>query len=398
MQKIVYLLLITTSLLSHAQKPLTAEILEQSAIRFTLSEDHQLTGDAREQWLEWIGDSQYVGLAEVHNSAQLSYFTKALLKVLAEKDFKHFAMEMGPTTATILEEKVKDPSPAVKAIQQLNRQYGKNTQFKTPLIFVNKIEDAQFVEQARSLGFTFWGLDQEYAHSYVMLVDHLYTEYPQAVDGFAEAYSEARAAIERVIFKDKFRGSPVYCWYATDPYIAQFFSFFEFDKNASKIIGDIRTSWDIYCKAASKTNSNQVRADHMKQNFDHYSSTFGQDAKVFVKLGGIHLTHGISTYGVDDMGKFLTEKAEANNAEFITIRHLITYRKGKSNIGKSSWKNTWLFLELGRKDQWTVVDLRPFREMLKNGEIVTERNYAFELMSYDFLLISPDDQYPKVNY
>ncbi|MEM7110124.1 MAG: hypothetical protein AAF519_17990, partial [Bacteroidota bacterium] len=74
------------------------------------------------------------------------------------------------------------------------------------------------------------------------------------------------------------------------------------------------------------------------------------------------------------------------------------YRNGKSNVGKSSWKSTSLFLEIGRKDIWTAVDLRPFRRMMESGELKTSKSIAFELLSYDILLLSPDDQYPTVNY
>ncbi len=137
----------------------------------------------------------------------------------------------------------------------------------------------------------------------------------------------------------------------------------------------------------------------MKKNFNSYiENSPEENPKVFLKLGGIHLTHGRSTFGVDDMGKFLTEKANSDGKSFLSIRHLITYRNGKSNIGKSGWKSTSLFLEIGRKGQWTAVDLRPFKKMLENGDINVSESIEFELNSYDLLLISPNDQYPKPNY
>lgn len=46
----------------------------------------------------------------------------------------------------------------------------------------------------------------------------------------------------------------------------------------------------------------------------------------------------------------------------------------------------------------TVLDLRPFRDRLKNGVIKTSKSIEFEIFSYDLLLISPNDQYPKINY
>ena len=184
--------------------------------------------------------------------------------------------------------------------------------------------------------------------------------------------------------------------YSQSDAINQFFGFYE-DSASLKIINDIKISWDIYCKH-SQGGSNQLRANYMKNNFENYLVKYGNKSKVFTKLGGVHLTRGISPFRVDDLGKYLTEKSANSNDGFLTIRHLIAYRNGKSNIGKSGWKTVDMFLELGRKDQWTVVDLRPFREMLEKGEIKTNKKFTFELNSYDILLISPDDQYPKVNY
>lgn len=380
---------------SYGQQTLTADMLEQAAFRFSLTSDQQLTDHARTQWVNWIDTNQYVGLAEVHNSAQLSYFTKALLNVLHEQGFQHFAMEMGPNTAAILQKNTTPAAQTATAIKGLNRQYGKKSSSQTPLIFVNKVEDAAFVEVASRLGYTFWGLDQEFAGSYEMLLDQLYQNNLEPDAAFEQAYQVAKSALRKVIFKSKYKGQPVYCWYSSSEELNAFFALIK-DPASLKLLSDMQTSWDIYCKSATGQGSNQQRANYMKKNLDEYHEIHGADARVFVKLGNVHLTHGRSPFGVDDVGKYLTEKS--SDAGFLIVRHLITYRNGKSNVDKSAWKSVNLFLQLGRKDQWTVVDLRPFREMLDSGELVTDKHSAYELRSYDLLLISPDDQYPKVNY
>lgn len=395
LKSICFCLIVLSSI--RAQQPLTSELLEQSAVRFSLNTEGQFDDDTRQKWIEWIGANQFVGLAEVHNSAQLSKFTKALLNVLNEQGFEHFAMEMGPNTASILQEKMNDPNKTqLQSIKQLNQLYGKKSSSKTPLIFVNKVEDVAFIEEASRLKFNLWGLDQEFAGSYEMLIDQIYANSSNRNASFSNAYRLAKAAIRKVIFKNKYQGQSTGCWYLSNKEISNFFSLVE-SQASLKIIEDMRMSWNIYCKH-SQGGSNQMRANYMKKNFDAYLEQHGRDAKVLVKLGGIHLTHDVSPFGVDDVGKFLTGKHNQNEQGFLNIRHLITYRNGKSNIGKSGWETVTVFLELGRKNQWTVVDLRPIRAMLNRGEITANSKYAFELMSYDILLISPDDQYPKVNY
>ncbi|MEO9485635.1 MAG: hypothetical protein ABJG47_19410 [Ekhidna sp.] len=381
----------------HGQKVLTSEMMEASAMRFSLSEGHGINGNAREQWLKWIDENQFVGIAEVHNSAQLSFFTTGILGVLKEKGFKNMALELGPHSASVLQEITFDPSDTRENIKAYSRKYAKPR--KPLFVFASKIEDAIFMEEASRLGFTFWGLDQEYLFSYEMHLDNIHKLAKQPTPELQAAYEKAKTLIHKNILKSKVSGQSVYCWYLSNEIINDYLKMMENDDEAKAIIDDMRKSWDIYCRYDSGRGSNQQRADYMKSNFaKYYVNSDEESPKVFLKLGGVHLTHGLSQFKVDDMGKFLTEKTASDQSGFLSIRHLIAYRNGKSNVGKRGWKSTSLFLELGRKDQWTALDLRPFRKMMENDEIEVSKGIAFELRSYDILLLSPDDQYPKPNY
>lgn len=373
-------------------------MLDRHATRFSINSDNTFSEDVQEKWDSWIGDHQFVGLAEVHNSKQLSFFTTAMLTLLSDKGFDHFALELGPNSAEILNEFASDSPELGAKIKEINHQYGKNSIYKTPLIFVNKEADAVFMNQAVKLGYDFWGLDQQYAHSYEMLLDRIYSLHPNPDEELQDLYRDAKDLIQKAIFKSKMDGQSVYCWYQSNQTINDFLNKSASQPGAEKIVADMRESWDIYCKSATGKGSNQQRANYMKKNFDAYYASNEAIPKVFLKLGGVHLTQGRSPFGVDDMGKYLHEKVAQNNTGFLSIRHLISYRNGKSNIGKSGWKSVTMFLELGRKDQWTAVDLRPFRKQLQEGAISTNDKYAYELMNYDILLISPDDQYDKANY
>ncbi|MEO9870195.1 hypothetical protein [Ekhidna sp.] len=371
-------------------------MMESSAVRFSLSEQHEINGAAKEQWTNWIADNQFVGLAEVHNSAQLSFFTKGILQVLKERGFENFAVEIGPNSAAVIQDITRNPSETSENIQQYSRRYAKSR--KPLFVFFDKIEDSNFAEEASRLGFNLWGLDQEYLYSYEMHLDNIH-KLAQNPTPEQEAYEKAKALIHKNIFKNKVSGQSVFCWYQSNEIINTYLKMMESNTKAKVIIDDMRESWDIYCKSATGQGSNQQRANYMKKNFKtYYEDSEEGNPKVFLKLGGIHLTHGRSIFGVDDMGKFLTETAKTSNVGFLSIRHLIAYRNGKSNVGKSRWKSTSLFLELGRKDQWTAIDLRPFKEMMQNGEIKVSKDIEFELNSYDILLLSPNDQYPKPNY
>lgn len=399
MSRLLLLLFLCVSSPLLAQQDLTVELLETQAFRFTLDDQHHFADNAQTQWQSWIGDHQFVGIAEIHNSKQLSLFTTALLPLLEEQGFRYFALEQGPNVVAILNELAADTTTDMgSGIKQLNRQYGKKSLSKTPFIFANKVKDAVFLQQASELGFTFWGIDQEFSYAYEMLLDRLHTLQSRTGQNQEALYLAAKKLVHKNQFKKKVKGQPVYCWYQENEVINDYLNSFQQNPEAMKLIADLRKSWDIYCKAVTGGGSNQDRADYMKENFEDYYAKAGEDAKVLLKLGNVHLTHSLSPFYVDDMGKMLHEKAEQNGTGFLSIRHLMAYQNGKSNVGKSGWQSVGMFLQLGRKTEWTVVDLRPFRKQLADGSIKANEKYTYEIMNYDLLLLPPDDSFDQPNY
>lgn len=379
-----------------SQVELTSEMMEEYAFRFSIDKDNNLNKEAQEKWISFIGENQFVGLAEIHRSTQKSIFTDAILDVLKGKGFDNFALEVGPNSADILSE-FSNSDNFKEEIRTLNRQYGRRN--KPPIIFVNKKQDAVFIQKAFDLEYNIWGLDQEFIYATEMLLDRLYGLQENPTNSQKTYYEEAIKIVRKYRFRNKVRGTNLSCWYQSNQIINNCLDSLGGTPEADKIISDLRESWDIYCKSATGKGSNQQRANYMKQKFEsYYSSQEESKPKVFLKLGSVHLTRGISPFRVDDLGKFLTEKAEENETGFLSIRQMVAYRNGRSLIGRSGWESVGMFLELGKMDKWTVVDLRPLREKLIKGLIKTNEKYTFEILSYDLLLLPPNDSFDKVNY
>lgn len=244
-------LLILLPAISFSQKELTTEMLEASAFRFSLQDNSTFSEEAKSQWGKWIGENQFIGLAEVHGTTQLSYFTAAILPVLKEKGFKTFALEVGPNSAEILNEFKSMPDDMGSHIKKMNLQYGKNHISKTPLIFVNKKAHALFMNKASELDFQFWELDQEYGFAYEMLVDRIYNIVDNPDRELEEKYAAAKKVLQKNIFKNKIGGQVIDCWYPSNEEIKKFLdASMGFNPKATKIVNDIRESWDIYCKTA----------------------------------------------------------------------------------------------------------------------------------------------------
>jgi len=375
--------------LTLAQQDFSPENLLENAHRFKLNENNAFPDSTRALWKDLIGESRMVGIAEKHHFTELNKFTGALLPVLNEIGFEIFALELGPNSAEILNEHASESIPLSESIRNLNRKYGAKSASKTPLVFVNRKSDMYFMDQAQDLGFEFWGLDQEYVYSYEMLLDRMDSIAGNNSD--TKLFAEAREAIHKNIFKSKVKGKSIYCWYQSNKVLMDYLN--SVNPQAQKIADDIRTSWDIYCKEASGIYASQQRADYMKSNFDSYIGK-GKDQKVVLKMGNIHLTHDVSPFGVDDLGKHITDKAEAEDWQYLNIRFFNPYLNGKYQGDKSSLE---ILKSIGVKDQWTVVDLRPIRALIMIKELKANDPYLYELMNYDILLLAPDDNYDNEN-
>lgn len=375
----------------YAQQELSSETLLKYSSHFSINNKNMLPESAQELWKNLIADSRVVGIAEKHHSTELSKFTAALLPILKEKEFNTLALELGPNSATILNELAKDSVRLSSSIRYLNRKYGKKQASKTPLVFVNRKSDALFMDRAQNLEFEFWGLDQEYVYSYEMLLDRV--DSLAFNDANQELFKEVKKIMHKNLFKPKVRKEPIYCWYQSNQAINEYFERIDEDQNALKIIEDIRFSWEIYCKEASGKYSSQERAEYMKSNFDSY---FRQrnPKKVLLKMGNVHLTHDVSPFHVNDLGKHITEKAMEEGFKYINIRFFNPYLNGSYRGNKSSLE---MFQSIAQKDQWTVVDLRPIRNLIINKELKTSNPYLYEVMNYDILILAPNDIYDNAN-
>jgi hypothetical protein len=383
----------------NAQNKLTTETLKKHTQYFTIESDFQFPETINKYLRNEANKNQFIGIAEVHQSEQLSYFTTALLKVLKSQDYNNFALEIGDYSASILEDISKTPSKTSENLKLYNKKYGKNKFPFIPFIFVDKNADARFIEEASKLNYNLWGIDREYEFSYLMHLDKLYQKSSQN-DVITSAYQKAIETMKKVVFKDKVSGKSKYCWLLEEPTINNFFSLFSSNQDLKEYTIELQNSWKIYCKTIQRKGGSNARAKYMRAKFDSLYAVAAEKEKlpkVLVKLGGVHLTHGKSQYNRYDVGKHLHEKAKTNNTGFMAIRHVWRYKNGKDQIDKKGWDITRFLMQMGKKHQWTLIDLRPLRKLLNEEKIVTDKGTAWELKSYDWFLISPNDTKGKIN-
>ncbi|MCE7990322.1 MAG: hypothetical protein HEP71_00020 [Roseivirga sp.] len=387
----------------HARQSVNLDAaLKENTIHFSLGPRHELEGTVRDKLRQELSQNQFVGLAELHGSEQLSYFTTGLIDLLKEEGFGHFALEMGPFQANALSQLSKKSEGLSESIRQANQTYGSKLLRITPLIFANHKEDALFLQKAADASLRLWGLDQEHTFSYEMHFDKLYKNVASPSSELTALYKESKETIRKwnrkEVLKGKFKMGCELLWSEN---IDKFLNLVSVGKEAKARVAAMRTSWNIYCELENNRPSNQKRADYMKANFDSLltvAAATSEKPRVFLKFGSVHLTRGKSPYGVNDIGQHVKEIADQNNSGFLTIRHMKRYRNGKDLIGKNGWKESTSFMKQGKKDQWTLIDLRPVRALLAEGKLTCTKREAFEIYSYDLMLISPNDHKAKQNF
>ncbi|OJJ17921.1 hypothetical protein BKI52_29110 [marine bacterium AO1-C] len=394
------LLLVLVVTTSQAQKQLDINDLKSHTVYFKMPTLQTFDATTQQLLLKAVGDNQFVALAELHRSQKLSYFTTAFLKLLKSKGFNNFAMELGPFSAQVLQEASKTPEKTLENIQKINNQY--RIYRSSPLVFADRIADAAFVAEASTLGFRFWGLDQEFIYSYEMHLDALYKLLENKNQETQQLYKQLKNQVRKKAKKSARSRKYAYnCALQQSEEIQKFFALFKDNKVAQERINAMKMSWEIYCREEQRKRGSQLRANYMKRNFDSLytlASQKEQSPKVFVKMGSVHLTRGISPYRIHDVGEYLTAKAKKNNTGFITFRHLRRFRNGKDLITHKGWQSVRLLISVGQKDQWTLTDLRPLRDKISKGLLVTDKRTKFEIFSYDFMLIPPNDHKAKRNF
>lgn len=385
---------------SFAQNELKTKHFEEYTTYFKLSDNHEIPTKIRSKFKEELKNVQFVGLAEIHQSQQLSFFTKGLLGLLSESCFNHFALELGPNSAQILNELSDNNYDIPTKLNFLNQTYGTNDFPKVPLIFIDKKEEADFIDEAANLNYIFWGLDQEFRYSFEMHLDRIYAMTESTTIEVMDLYKKSKKIVRNTLIGDNSKGK-IGCTLKDNQTIKDFFEAIKGNDKIDRYLEDILISLNIYCKQEMGNGGSQERADYMKTNFDnYYQKALSKDKfpKVLFKLGSTHLTHSFSPSGIDDIGKHISEKAKTNGTEFLSFYHLRRYNNDRDLINSDEFKDIKMILELGKKNKWALIDLRPIRERINERELTTTDIISYGLNSYDFVLLSPNDRNGILNY
>ena len=395
----------------NAQDTLTVAQLEPLTSYFTL-EDGQLSGAGAELILEQARAARYTLIGEYHGSETISNFTEALLPELDAVGYKTLVLEIGPESGALL-----NAVPAgglTRWIAEKFNQFGiaHEDGLKYPIPFVGNKSDVAFLEAGKRRDWTIFGIDQEYTYSLLLHAHNMVHRlsgperkkhrvlYQRTVDTLNQYYAQAVQGEGRIA-----------SFVLQSELVQRFLTEMDrYDANRTTVTA-IRKSVDIYQLNAVRQwfRNNEVRIAYQKQQLREGMKRHDLDPsadKMLVKMGSYHLSRGLSPLGLFEVGSTLSELAEFDGETALNISFLARFYEDESGLtdhlnSEEPWMEPYHELQqMGRKDAWTVIDLRPIVPGNYFYPIKYQPNeQTFSLARrYDLLIIPPVETEPVPAY
>ena len=377
---------------------LTAADLAPHATAFRI-EQGRLVGPGADTLLRLAAESRFLLLGEYHGSADIGELTAALLPPLAGMGYRHFGLEVGPSSAARLEALAGEDDPRAALVAFFLGQF--RATGHAPIPFFEGEEDLVFLLTAARHGYALWGLDQEYLGGFGFLLEELH-----AAAGSPSAEGPALAAA-----RERLLGH--YAANAADPD----------DEVYDRLLADTatRTLLDRYAAAgpdAARRVADWWATCRIYHDWKHdrlanlagrtalqkrafaerwaAASADGDPGRVLLKMGGMHLQKGWTGNACYELGNLVQELAvlrgeRATHLGF-AVRH---YVDDDGSVGDNvGFPSPWVremtpLLAQGRTDAWVLVNLRAARRAWINERKVPGRALAERIRGYDYVLIPP---------
>lgn len=369
--------------------------------RYTLAFDgDRFAGSAWEKLLEEGRAAQFFLIGEEHGIAENPKLSAALFAELAKSGYTKIVIETSPTMAQLLDHAASQNG--VGGLQKLFAEPGGE-----PAFFGMK-EEAEFVGQARA-AFSdkdplFWGVDYEVTGDRQLIKRLQQKQKPDvAAAALAKLASQSAALWE----KHAATGGPQYIFsFAGDPQIVRDLraAWPDRDDETSILLNTLEETLEINRLYLNGQNwqSNQRRADLIRANFlRHWQTELadGRSPRLMAKMGASHLVRGRSYTEAFDLGALLPELAAMEGGHSFSIMVLpgkgsltavfdptnFSFKAAPAKDGYA--KGIEPVLDAARENEFTLIDLRPLRTVIRPGKMKDDQKLVRLIFGYDMLLV-----------
>ncbi|MDW3646077.1 MAG: hypothetical protein R8P61_03365 [Bacteroidia bacterium] len=372
-------MLISTPLL--AQEALD-DLIRANSFPLEIS-DTGISGPGSDSLLKAAKETELFLFGENHGIVQIANFSHILYKELSKENPRYFVTEIGPATASKVEEQIRNESYESYMDEGVNLH-------AVPFFFLKEEVPIlkTLTQNFPNTSPVLWGLDQEFVAGAPVVFDQLESVLE------TEAEKEALEAARRSAFFNPFligmgEGKALEELHQTMLTAG--------NEKASKITGQLVLSHKIYIEQMGGDSkwSNTRREDLMMENFlDYVEASDDSSATYFFKFGAYHLHRGKSPTVERALGLQLDEWAQ--NQGMSTSNIFVDAIKGETLdalLGGTTEISTtalWMKSPFGAfvEDKPMLFSLAA----LRGHPELEETNYRMRLLveGYDYLLLLPE--------
>lgn len=397
------------------QDSISIEDLEKFTYSFSI-QNGQFEGGGGDLLKKAISESHITMLAEDVGSTLEHQFTNALINELDLNNFKQMVLEVGGASGELINRMVNNDELNTQNIKELNQKYLLNKEGRTfiPILEFRSIEAMQSLENARNKGWSFLSVGVEPWTSYKMHADNLFANLlPDNQKTNQSLYEEIIKFLDQEYEKIKAHNSDeVYSLISNikaNGIVDKFLKEMSICEGNLKPIKAIQQSIEYYWMYGNKEfyekNVWSAKQDKLKlakdlkeRNFD-----FKKD-KLFVKMWRNHLSKSMTISGAYGVGNMLLELASYHGNESLTIGMMRRFYKDGDDVADlfnatdGFNKRYKELVQLGKENEWVVIDLRPFVKEFYYGNYIQSDGIYKMFTRYDMLVIPKLDEAATNNY
>ncbi|WP_282042917.1 hypothetical protein [Winogradskyella flava] len=354
----------------NAQDSLAMKHLEPFTYTFDIK-DGKLKGKGKTFLTQEMASAQFTMLGEYHGSSRISEFTNTIIPILDSLNYKTMVLEVGPITGEILNSFESNVEAKLKAIHNKYLTRAADGYVNTAIPFFDNKEDAQFLQTAKDRSWHIFGIDQEFFNSYIMLADHMFNNLPNTLQKkYQSLFEDSKSELTQFYKDDEEDKRDFAVAISNSEKIGEFLDAMRLEVRNVEVLEALKRTTAIYLLYSQRQwyENNFTRIKYMKsqlkKGLDNLDFNLGED-KLLIKMGGYHMSKGFSPLGLYEVGNTLNEIAEFNGNIALNIGFMTRYYlennalKDNSDSENKYYKNHKALLEMGKENQWVVIDLRP---------------------------------------
>lgn len=415
--QLILFLIFHVSLFAQGQTrdSITLQDLKPYSYDFSIT-DGEITGEGATVLKEALSNTQVTMLGVDGRTKLEAELTQAFINLLNQEAYKTIVLEAGPASGEVIRKLSKDPTSTIQNIKNLNQRYAfdiKDLKI-APIPEVRSIEAAEFIQSAATYNWNILSIGVEYWTGYRMFADELYANLPKSdKQAHRNLYQETAQLLDLLYEEINGQGNEDLFTFTSALKSSKIFNRFLEEMSSyeinNKIVKAIRFSveyWYMYGNKEfykkNKLNSAKNKA-RMAEAFKSSGFDITKD-KLFIQMWKNHLVKGTTPNGFYGIGNTLHELAELNGSTSLNIGVVPRYTE-EDGVVKDAlnsydyWNKSYKeIIPLGKKEQWVLVDIRPFNEKFHWGPYIISPQMEKVITRFDMIVIPKMNRKATINY